>query len=156
LIVPSRGNLFSYTASSITYLVPRLPVSCSLCFLRCPVSFAAVEYFLLCHKMKKFIYCCFHHPFMLSLPLLCYVTAYFHQLPRPQPPSSSVHPAQACSHPLFCCSILFIPVENFTILPPDEEFSCCDSYHPLLLLLYLLCNIIYLGCDFACDIYTKV
>ena len=45
---------------------------------------------------------------------------------------------------------------ELTILPQDEEFTCCYFYRPLLLSLYLLCNIIYLGCDFACDIYTKV
>ena len=45
---------------------------------------------------------------------------------------------------------------ELTILPQDEEFTCCYFYRPLLLFLYLLCNIIYLGCDFACDIYTKV
>ena len=38
----------------------------------------------------------------------------------------------------------------------DEGFTCCYFYHPLLLFLYLLCSIVCLGCDFACDIYTKV
>jgi hypothetical protein len=45
---------------------------------------------------------------------------------------------------------------ELTILPQDEEFTCCYFNRPFPLSLYLFCNIIYLGCDFACDIYTKV